>query len=66
MLISLPNSGDSYTFTVSDARFEVVDGVLRLTGGEVIDFETEGFSLYRCDSSGCGRLGCHGDVYGNG
>ena len=36
------NSGDSYTFTVSDARFEVVDGVLRLTGGEVIDFETEG------------------------
>ncbi len=36
-----PDAGDSLTFTVDDARFEVVDGQLRLRDGEALDHETE-------------------------
>jgi len=36
-----PDVGDSHTFTVSDNRFEVVDGELKLADGESLDFETE-------------------------
>lgn len=34
-----PDAGDSVAFTVDDARFEVVGGVLRLKAGEALDFE---------------------------
>lgn len=36
-----PDSGDSYTYTVDDTRFEIVGGQLRLRAGQSLDFETE-------------------------
>jgi T1SS-143 domain-containing protein len=33
--------GDTYSYTVSDNRFEVVDGVLKLKSGAQLDYETE-------------------------
>jgi VCBS repeat-containing protein len=36
-----PNAGDSHTFAVSDARFEVVGGQLKLKAGISLDYETE-------------------------
>ena len=37
-----PDAGDSHTYTVSDARFEVTpDGTLKLRDGVALDFETE-------------------------
>ena len=36
-----PNVGDTHSFTVSDARFEVVGGQLKLKAAESLDFETE-------------------------
>lgn len=36
-----PDAGDSHSFTVSDARFEVVDGQLKLKDGQSLDFEGE-------------------------
>ncbi|MGL4397283.1 MAG: Ig-like domain-containing protein, partial [Hyphomicrobium sp.] len=37
--VSDPDAGDSHTFTVSDARFEVVGGALRLKAGQSLDRE---------------------------
>ena len=34
-----PDAGDTHTFTVSDDRFEVVDGQLKLKDGVSLDFE---------------------------
>ena len=39
--VSDPDPGDTYTFTVSDARFEVVGNQLRLKDGLRLDFERE-------------------------
>jgi VCBS repeat-containing protein len=36
-----PDAGDTHSFAVSDNRFEVVDGQLKLKDGIAIDFETE-------------------------
>ncbi len=36
-----PDSGDTHTYTVDDARFEVVAGQLKLIAGQTLDFETE-------------------------
>ncbi len=36
-----PDAGDTHSFAVSDNRFEVVDGQLKLKDGISIDFETE-------------------------
>ena len=36
-----PDDGDTQTYTVSDARFEVVNNELRLKAGESLDHETE-------------------------
>jgi hypothetical protein len=36
-----PNPGDTHTYTLSDARFEVVGNQLRLKIGESLDYETE-------------------------
>ncbi|MEO0451634.1 MAG: LamG-like jellyroll fold domain-containing protein, partial [Pseudomonadota bacterium] len=50
-----PDSDDSLSFTVSDDRFEVVDGELRLAEGESLDFETEEsieITVTATDSSG--------------
>lgn len=37
--VSDPDAGDSITYTVSDDRFEVVDGVLQLAEGVTLDYE---------------------------
>jgi VCBS repeat-containing protein len=39
--IADPDKGDSQTITVSDPRFEVVDGQLKLKDGIALDFESE-------------------------
>jgi Ca2+-binding RTX toxin-like protein len=36
-----PDAGDTHTFTVSDDRFEVVDGLLKLKDGIFLDHEAE-------------------------
>ena len=36
-----PDAGDHLTYSVSDSRFEVVDGNLKLKDGVSLDFETE-------------------------
>ncbi|MEN2981032.1 hypothetical protein WG924_28020, partial [Tistrella sp. 25B02-3] len=36
-----PDAGDTVELTVDDARFEIVDGVLKLRDGVSLDFETE-------------------------
>jgi hypothetical protein len=36
-----PDAGDSHTFTVDDARFEVVGGQLKLKAGQSLDHEAE-------------------------
>jgi VCBS repeat-containing protein len=36
-----PDAGDSHSFEVSDPRFEVVNGQLKLKDGQSVDFETE-------------------------
>ncbi|HET6619454.1 MAG TPA: cadherin domain-containing protein [Dongiaceae bacterium] len=36
-----PDSGDTHSFEVSDSRFEVVGGQLKLKDGIALDFETE-------------------------
>ena len=36
-----PDAADSHSFEVSDPRFEVVGGQLKLKDGQSIDFETE-------------------------
>ncbi|MEN2991897.1 hypothetical protein WG926_26560, partial [Tistrella sp. BH-R2-4] len=50
-----PDAGDTLTFTVDDPRFEIVDGVLQLAGGEVLDHEAEPFidlTLTAIDANG--------------
>ena len=41
LTVADPDSGDSQSFTVSDSRFEVVNGQLKLKDGIALDFETE-------------------------
>lgn len=36
-----PNAGDKHTYSVSDSRFEVVNGQLKLIAGKSLDYETE-------------------------
>ena len=36
-----PDSDSDYEFQVSDSRFEIVDGVLKLVAGAAIDYESE-------------------------
>jgi len=37
--VSDPNAGDSHSFTVDDARFDIVNGQLKLKAGESLDHE---------------------------
>jgi len=39
--ITDPDAGDTHSYFVSDDRFQIVNGMLRLKAGESIDFETE-------------------------
>jgi hypothetical protein len=41
LTVTDPDAGDSHSFAVSDGRFEVVDGQLKLKDGVSLDFETE-------------------------
>jgi hypothetical protein len=41
LAVTDPDAGDVHTFAVDDARFEVVDGALKLRAGEVLDAEAE-------------------------
>jgi len=35
------DSNDQYAWTVNDPRFEILDGILKLTNGSMLDFESE-------------------------
>ncbi|MEM7330046.1 MAG: LamG-like jellyroll fold domain-containing protein [Pseudomonadota bacterium] len=39
LTVSDPDAGDTITYTVSDDRFEIVDGVLQLAQGVTLDYE---------------------------
>lgn len=39
LTVADPDAGDKHSFTVSDQRFEVVDGVLKLKAGVSLDYE---------------------------
>ena len=41
LTVSDPDQADGHTFTVNDARFEIVAGELRLKVGESLDYENE-------------------------
>jgi hypothetical protein len=41
VVVDDPDNGDSHTFEVSDARFEVAGGQLKLNDGQMLDFEAE-------------------------
>jgi VCBS repeat-containing protein len=41
LTVADPDSGDSQSFVVSDSRFEILNGELKLKDGMSIDFETE-------------------------
>jgi hypothetical protein len=41
LTVTDPDVGDSHTFTVSDGRFEVVGGALKLKSGVSLDYEAE-------------------------
>ncbi|WP_306144977.1 cadherin domain-containing protein [Roseibium sp. MMSF_3412] len=41
LAVSDPDNGDTHTYSVSDDRFEVLGGTLKLKDGAVIDFESE-------------------------
>ena len=41
VVVTDPNAGDSFTFDLSDDRFEVVGGQLKLVDGVALDYETE-------------------------
>ncbi len=53
-----PDAGDTHTYTVSDDRFEVVDGQLKLKDGVSLDYETEDsvtVNVTSTDSTGLSR-----------
>ncbi|MCZ4263050.1 hypothetical protein O4G76_19675, partial [Limimaricola sp. G21655-S1] len=39
LTVTDPDAGDTHSFTVSDDRFEVVDGALKLKSGVLLDYE---------------------------
>ena len=41
LTVTDPDAGDEHRFAVDDARFEVVDGALKLKAGEALDAEGE-------------------------
>jgi Ca2+-binding RTX toxin-like protein len=41
LTVADPDSGDTHTFTVSDVRFEIAGGMLKLVAGASLDFEKE-------------------------
>lgn len=54
-----PDAGDSHSFTLSDARFEVVSGQLKLIAGNSLDYETESsvtIDVTATDSGGLDRV----------
>ncbi len=53
-----PDEGDAHRFTVSDARFEVLDGQLKLKDGERLDYEegaTVAVTVTATDAGGLSR-----------
>lgn len=54
-----PDTGDSHSLALSDARFEVVGGQLRLVAGNSLDYETESsvtIDVTATDSGGLDRV----------
>ena len=41
LTVTDPDVGQTHTFTVSDSRFEVVEGALKLKSGLTVDFESD-------------------------
>ena len=52
-----PNAGDKHSYSVSDGRFEVVDGQLKLKSGVSLDYETDSTVKLNITSKDQGGLG---------
>ena len=57
-----PDAGDTHTFTVSDDRFEVADGMLKLKDGMALDYETEQSVMMTITVTDAGGLSASSDV----
>ena len=57
-----PDAGDTHTFTVSDDRFEVADGMLKLKDGMSLDHETEDSVMVTITVTDSGGLTASADV----
>ncbi len=51
-----PNAGDKHTYSVSDSRFEVVDGQLKLKSGVSLDYEAQSSVQLKITSTDQGGL----------
>ncbi len=56
LTVSDPDTGATHTFTVSDARFEVVGNQLKLKTGQALDFEAESSVLVTVTATDQGLL----------
>ena len=52
-----PDAGDTHSYSVSDSRFEVVGGQLKLKSGVSLDYETEGNVQLNVTTTDQGGLG---------
>jgi hypothetical protein len=52
-----PDAGDKHTYSVSDGRFEVVDGQLKLKSGVSLDYETQSSVQLKITTTDQGGLG---------
>jgi Ca2+-binding RTX toxin-like protein len=52
-----PNAGDTHSYTVSDSRFEVVNGQLKLKAGTSLDFESQSSVQLKVTTTDQGGLG---------
>ena len=57
-----PDAGDTHTYEVSDDRFEVADGMLKLKDGMSLDYETESSVMVTITVTDSGGLSASADV----
>ena len=60
--VSDPDADDTHTYVVSDERFEVADGMLKLKDGMSLDHETEDSVTVNVEVTDAGGLSASADV----
>ncbi|NJO35766.1 MAG: hypothetical protein HC869_24485 [Rhodospirillales bacterium] len=61
-----PDAGNTHSYTVSDNRFEVVNGELKLAAGKSLDYETESSVQLDTHHQGPRRPQLHRDLHRQG